>query len=120
MSKMGSHRLFGHLKKKGQESNWQFDSQPLKVRNRPDFIGCKWHATCRWKSFNEGYNFASNLISIRGLHAKLWGPKIARISTLAILKLPLGSPGTKCHLNVGPMGSPRMYYKEEGGGFPQV
>jgi len=23
-------------KKKGRESNWQFDSQPLKVRNRPN------------------------------------------------------------------------------------
>jgi hypothetical protein len=24
--------------KKGQESNWQFDSRPLKVRNRPNFF----------------------------------------------------------------------------------
>ncbi len=31
--------------KKGWESNWQFDSQPLKVKNRPDFLVCKWHAT---------------------------------------------------------------------------
>jgi hypothetical protein len=32
-------------KKKGQESNWQFDSQPLKVRNRPDPMraGGMWH-----------------------------------------------------------------------------
>jgi hypothetical protein len=26
--------------KKGRESNWQFDSRPLKVRNRLDFLGC--------------------------------------------------------------------------------
>jgi hypothetical protein len=25
-----------YSKKKGQESNWQFDSRPLKVGNRPD------------------------------------------------------------------------------------
>jgi hypothetical protein len=26
----------------------------------------------------------------------------------------------KCHLDVGPMASHRIYYKGEGGGFPQV
>ncbi len=31
--------------KKGWESNWQFDSRPLKVRNRPDFLAFRWHAT---------------------------------------------------------------------------
>jgi len=32
----------------------------------------------------------------------------------------LGVSGQKGHLNVGPMGSHRVYYKGEGGGFPQV
>jgi hypothetical protein len=32
----------------------------------------------------------------------------------------LGSPGTKCHLDVAPMKRHREYYKAEGGGFPQV
>jgi hypothetical protein len=27
-------------KKKGRESNWQFDSRPLKVRNQPNFLVC--------------------------------------------------------------------------------
>jgi hypothetical protein len=31
-----------------------------------------------------------------------------------------GSPGTKNHLDVGPMKRCRVYYKGEGGGFPQV
>ncbi len=31
-------------KKKGRESNWQFDSQPLKVGNRPDLGSCRWSA----------------------------------------------------------------------------
>jgi hypothetical protein len=30
--------------KKGRESNWQFDSQPLKVGNRPDTVVCRWSA----------------------------------------------------------------------------
>jgi hypothetical protein len=34
--------------------------------------------------------------------------------------LPLGSPGTKCHLDVGLMERHKIYYKREGGGFPQV
>ncbi len=74
--------------KKGWESNWQLDSQPLKVGNCYDFLACRWHATYCWKSLNEGYNFALDLISIKGLHAKLWGPKVARVPTLAILGLP--------------------------------
>jgi hypothetical protein len=106
--------------KKGQESNWQFDSRPLKVTNRPNFVSCRWHVTCRWKALDEGYNFALDLISIRGFHAKLWGPKVVGVPTLAILGLPLGSPGTKNHLDVGPMISHRVYYKGEGGGFPEV
>ncbi len=31
--------------KRGRESNWQFDSRPLKVRNRPDFLAWRWRAT---------------------------------------------------------------------------
>jgi hypothetical protein len=106
--------------KKGQESNWQFDSRPLKVKNQPDFLACKWHATYRWKALNEGYNFASNLISIEGFHTKLWGSKVAGVLILAISGLPLGSLGTKSHLDVGLMERHIVYYKGEGGGFPQV
>jgi len=56
--------------------------------------------------------------SIRGLQAKLWGSKVTRIPTLGISKLPFGSPGTKCHLDVGLMKRHIVYYKGEGGGFP--
>jgi len=34
--------------------------------------------------------------------------------------LPHGSPGTKSHLEVGLMERHIVYYKGEGGGFPQV
>jgi hypothetical protein len=36
--------------KKGRESNWQFDSRPLKVGNRPDPGVCRWSVTHRWES----------------------------------------------------------------------
>ncbi len=51
--------------KKGQESNWQFDSRPLKVGNRylPDLRIES--ATRHWKDLNEGYNFGLDLVAIR-------------------------------------------------------
>jgi hypothetical protein len=61
--------------KKSRESNRQFDSRPLKVGNRPNFLTCKWCETYCCKALNEGYNFALDLISIGGLYTKLWGPK---------------------------------------------
>jgi hypothetical protein len=42
------------------------------------------------------------------------------VLTLGISGLPFGSPRTKCHLGVGPMAKHKVYYKGEGGGFPQV
>jgi len=39
---------------------------------------------------------------------------------LGILKLPFESPETKCHLDVGLVERHIVYYKGEGGGFPQV
>jgi hypothetical protein len=98
--------------KKGRESNCPFDSQPLKVGNRPDLFAFTWCATYHWKSLNEGYNFASNLILIRGLHAKLWAPKVAGFPTLAISGLTFGSPETKCHLDAGLVERHIVYYKK--------
>jgi len=125
MSKMGSHCSFGHLKhklwpKEGQESNCQFDSRPQKVENRPDLLSCRGRATYRWKALDESYNFALDRITIRGLLAKLWGSKVSGVPFGAILGLPRGSPGKNSHLDVASVESCRVYYKGEGGGFPQV
>jgi len=105
--------------KKGRKSNCQFDSWPLKVRNRPNFLAYRWHATYCWKALDKGYNFSLDLSSIRGLHTKLWASKVARVPISRISKLPLGSPGTKCHFGVGPVARHKVYYKGGGGGFPQ-
>jgi hypothetical protein len=40
--------------KQGRESNWQFDSQPLKVENRPLFDLQIESETWRWKDLDEG------------------------------------------------------------------
>ncbi len=106
--------------KKGRESNWQFDSRPLKVGNRPGFLACRQRATYHWKAFDEGYNFASDLVIIKGLRKKLCDLKVEGVSIVVISGLPLGSPRTKNHLDVAPVERRRIYYKGEGDGFPQV
>jgi hypothetical protein len=81
---------------------------------------CRWRVTNRWKALDEGYKFSLDLISIEGLHTKLWDPKVVGVLTLAISGLPFESPRTKCHLDLGLMKRHKVYYKAEGGGFPQV
>jgi hypothetical protein len=65
--------------KKGRESNWQFDSRPLKVRNRclPDVrFGSPIR---RWKDLDEGYNFGSDLVAIQLCSRELWRFKVPRV-----------------------------------------
>jgi len=103
-------------KKKGRESNWQFDSRPLKVRNQP----CRSSAMHRWKTLEESYKFVLDLIPIEGLSKKLWPRKISKVQTETVLGLLLGSPGTKNHLDVGATERHKIYYMGEGGGFPRI
>jgi hypothetical protein len=119
---MGSHDPFGHLKHKLWPKErmglklavWLPTTKSWELTRYP----CVWHTI--GKDLDEGYNFASDLISIRGLHTKLWGPKVVGVLTLGISRFPFGSPETKCHLDVGLMERHKVYYKGEGDGFPQV
>jgi hypothetical protein len=62
--------------KKGRESNWQFDSRPLKVENRP-FPDLRMEsATWSWKDLDEGYKFGLDLVAIRPGSRELWAPKV--------------------------------------------
>jgi len=77
------HRI-GHLdicsssygQKKSQESNWQFDSRPLKVKNRHLSDVRIESAIRRWKDLDEGYKFGSDLVTIRLCSRELWAPKV--------------------------------------------
>jgi hypothetical protein len=62
--------------KKGRESNWQFDSRPLKLGNRPLSDIRFERATWRWKDLDKGYNFASDLVAIGLCSRELWRFKI--------------------------------------------
>jgi len=49
------------------------------------------------------------------------GPKVAEVLGMGISRLPLWSLETKWHLSAGPVAKHKvLYYKGEGGGFPQV
>jgi hypothetical protein len=122
---MGSHDSFGHLKHK----LWPKERLGVKLaiwlptiksRESTRFPCAQVACDIPLESSDKGYNFASYFISIRTLHAKLWAPKVARVPTLAILGLSLGSPKIKCHLDVGLVKKHKVYYKGEDGGFPQV
>jgi hypothetical protein len=64
--------------KKGWESNWQFDSQPLKVGNRP-LSDLRIESAMRpWKDLDAGYKFGSDLVAIRRRSWELWAPKVPR------------------------------------------
>ncbi len=113
--------------KKGRESNWQFDSRPLKVENRPLPELRIESATRRWKDLDEGYNFGLDLVAIRLCSRELWIPKVPglqpgqfRDSFETISGLQLGSPGKKSHLDVAPAERCKEYYMGEGGGFPRI
>ncbi len=80
----------------------------------------RWRVTYGWKALDEGYNFSLDLIRIGGMHTKLWPHKVVGVPILEISGLPFGSPGTKCHFDVGLVERHKIYYKGEGGGFPQV
>jgi hypothetical protein len=86
--------------KKGRESNWQFDSRPLKVRNRPAPDVLWESAIRRWKALDESYNIGLDLIPIRGQGEKLWPSKVSRVQTGTVSGLHFGSPGTESHLDV--------------------
>jgi hypothetical protein len=106
--------------KKGRESNWQFDSRPLKVKNRPLPNVCSKSATWREKALEESYDFGSNFVPIWARGEKLWMPKIPGVQTGTVSGLHLGSPRKKSHLDVAFAQSCRKHYKGEGGDFPRV
>jgi hypothetical protein len=89
MFKMGSHDLVEHLKhnlcpKEGSGIKLVVWLLTTKSQESTEFLVWRWNATYRWKDLDKGYNFASNFISIRGLHTKLWGHKVAKVPTSRI------------------------------------
>jgi hypothetical protein len=106
--------------KKGRESNWQFDSRPLKVRDRPVSDVRSENATWRWKDLFEGYNFGLDLLPIGGRGEKLCSSKVPGLQPGTVSELHFGSPGKKSHSDATPVGEHKEYYREYGGGISRV
>jgi hypothetical protein len=106
--------------KKDRESNWQFDSRPLKVRNRPLPDVRSRNATWRWKALFKEYKFGLDLVLIGGRGKELQSPKVPGVQTGTVSGLHFESPGKKSHLDATPVGERRVYYREYGGGISWV
>jgi len=107
-------------RKKGQESNWQFDSRPLKVRNRPLPDVASRSAAWRWKAFDKSYTSGLNLVPIWVWGKELWASKVPGFQPGTVSGLQLGSPEKKSHSDVASAVRRREYYMGEGGGFPRI
>ncbi len=128
MFEMGSHDPFGHLKHKlwpkeglgikGVELAIWFPT--TKSQESPRFpcvqVACHKPLESSW----QGLQLCFKPHLSKGLQKKLWASKVIGVPSLEISRLPPESPGTKCHLDASPVASHRVYYKGEGGGFPQV
>jgi hypothetical protein len=79
--------------KKGRESNWQFDSRPLKVENRclPDVRFES--AIRRWKDLDESYNFGLDLVAIQLCSRELWRFKVLGVPPRQFRDSISGVPG---------------------------
>jgi hypothetical protein len=125
MSKMGLHDQFGHLKhklwpKEGSKIKLAVWLLTIKSQESPRFRCVQVACDIQLESSRPGLQLCFRPhLNQRSAH-KVMVPKVARVPTLAISGLSFGSLETKCHLDVGPMGSHIVYYKGEGGGFPQV
>jgi hypothetical protein len=73
-----------YRQKKGRESNWQFDSRPLKVGYRPAPEVLWGSATRLWKDLDEGYNIGLDLVPIRGRGEELWPFKVPGVQPIHI------------------------------------
>jgi hypothetical protein len=81
--------------KKGQESNWQFPSRPLKVGNRPLLNVRIESVTWSWKDLDESYNFDLGLVPIRARGEELWLFKVPGVQPGQFRDSISGVP-TKC------------------------
>jgi hypothetical protein len=103
-----------------KKGRYQFNSRPLKVKNRPFPDVASRSATWHWKALNESYNFGLDLIPIQVQSEELWMSKVLGLQPGIVSGLQLGSHGKKSHSDVASIVRCKEYYMGEGGGFPRV
>jgi hypothetical protein len=121
---MGSHHPFGHLRHKlwpKERSRVKLTIWFLTIKSweSPWFPCVQVACDILLESSRQGLQVDLDLISIEGLHTKLWTVKVTEVTILRISGLPFRNLGTKCHLDASLVAKHRVYYKGEGGGFPK-
>jgi hypothetical protein len=126
---MGSHCSFGHLKNKlwpkegsGVEFSGVYQFWLPTTKSRESTRNTWLQRTCDipLERSRRDLQLCFRPHCDPSLLAKLWGSKVPGVPFGAISGLPLGSPEKNSHLDVASVESCRVYYKGEGGGFPQV
>jgi hypothetical protein len=129
MSKMGLHDPFGHLKhklwpKEGSGIKLAIWLQTIKSQESTQFpcmqVACHISLESFWWALQLCFRPHLNR---RSAH-KVMGPQSRGSPNFrnfrTPIRLPFGSPETKCHLDVGLMERHKIYYKREGGDSPQL
>jgi hypothetical protein len=129
MSKMGLHCSFGHLKHKlwpkegsgvelpGVRQFW-FPTTRSRESTRNTWLQMTCHIpleSSRWE-----LQLCFRLHRDQSSAQEVMRPQSPGSPSWQDFGSPAGVPGEKSHLDVGSVESHRVYYKGEGGGFPQV
>ncbi len=125
MSKMSLHDPFGHLKhklwpKEGSGVELAIGLPTTKSRESTRFPCVQVACNISLEISKQGLQLCFRTHLNRRSERKIMGPKVVGVPIVGISKLPLGSPKTKCHLDVSLVERHKVYYKGEGDGFPQV
>jgi hypothetical protein len=117
---MGSHCSFGHLKHKLWPKKGPLNPDQKKLRIDPIYLA----VDNVWHTIEKLLMRATTLLQTSPwskVCSQSYGAPKSRESQLAwFWDSHTGIPGEKSHLDVGPVERSRVYYKGEGGGFPQV
>jgi hypothetical protein len=125
MSKMGSHDPFGHLKHKLWPNEGSGVKLPIwllttKSQKSPQFHCVKVVCHISLEISRQGLQLCFRpYLNQRSAH-KVMGPQNHKNPNFGNFETPTGSLETKWHLGVGFMAMQKVYYKGEGGSFPQV
>jgi len=112
MFKMGSHHPFGHLKHKlWPKEKYGIDPISLHLSGVRHTVG---------KFLMRNIILLQTSFPSEVYTQSYGAPKLQESQLWQFWDSHLGVPGQKAHLDVGPVERRRIYYKGEGGDFPQV
>jgi hypothetical protein len=122
---MSSHCSFGHLKhklwpKEGPGVKLAIWLPTTKSRESTSSWHLIWECDTTLDRSRRGLQLWLRSRRDRTLQSGDMSSQSSGTPTRTISGLQLGSPGKKSHLDVASVESCRVYYKGEGGGFPQV